>query len=118
MSKTDKHPRKKETSVQSCDRCLAKRGAGDRCTRRRREGQMFCGTHCKSTPNGVVSSADEHLEGWEKLEVSVETNRGIPYFVDRQGYVYHYGDILQRVHNPRRVGRMITRDNIQVFVEC
>ena len=117
MSLATKGTKKKSNLVKSCERCLAKRGTGDRCTRRRRPGQMFCGTHCKSTPNGVVSSADEDLEGWEKLEVYVEINRGIPYFIDSNMNVYHYGDILERAHNPRRVGKMTEIDGTTVFVE-
>ena len=111
---TNKHG-KKQSIIHSCDRCLAKRGSGDRCTRRRREGHKFCGTHCKSTPNGIVSSTAEDLEGWEKLQVYVEHSRGIPYFVDRDGWAYHYADILRRIHNPRKIGKLTDSAEGKVF---
>lgn len=104
---------RKETP--NCERCLAKRGAGDRCTRRRKPGQRFCGTHCKSTPNGVINSEEEDIAGWEKRSVCIEDINGIPYFVDSDQNVYHPGDIVYRKNNPRCIGRLAEKDGIAFF---
>ena len=38
-------------------RCCAKRANGEQCTRRKKNDQEFCGTHCKGTPYGKINSS-------------------------------------------------------------
>ena len=38
------------------DRCCAKRAAGEQCTRRRKDGSEYCGTHMKGTPHGIMDN--------------------------------------------------------------
>ena len=42
--------------VPRCDRCCAKRANNDQCTRKRRDGSLFCGTHVKGTPHGTIDN--------------------------------------------------------------
>jgi hypothetical protein len=41
------------------DRCCAKRASSEQCTRRKKEGCEYCGTHMKGTPHGIVESQEE-----------------------------------------------------------
>ena len=43
-------------NVSLSDRCCACRANGEQCSRRKREGYDFCGTHIKGTPHGVVEN--------------------------------------------------------------
>ena len=50
------------------DRCTAKRANGELCSRKKRKNNMFCGTHSKGTPYGVVDNQtfDNTIENNEK----------------------------------------------------
>ena len=37
------------------ERCCALRANGEQCTRRRKDESIFCGTHIKGTPHGVIT---------------------------------------------------------------
>ena len=43
-----------KNSVPYCDRCFAKRASGEQCTRRKKDGFEYCGTHMKGTPHGTI----------------------------------------------------------------
>ena len=45
-----------KNSIPCLNRCSAKRADGDQCTRRRKDGCDFCGTHAKGTPHGLISN--------------------------------------------------------------
>ena len=67
LSNDDFMKRKRvKNTVPYFERCKAKRASGEQCTRRRKtdEGDscMFCGTHIKGTPHGVVTSSEENVE--------------------------------------------------------
>lgn len=54
-----KRPRKK---VESKERCRAKTSKGDRCTRKRKELLVFCGSHESSRPYGEVAESDDETD--------------------------------------------------------
>ena len=91
-------------SVKSCDRCMAKRADGQRCSRRHKPNQKFCGTHCKGTPNGIYCQNDEQAVVWNKEHLSVIEVRGIPYFINAQGKVYLHRDVLAGIKGPKVIG--------------
>ena len=39
-----------KNTVPIYERCCAKRANGEQCTRRRKDSEMYCGTHIKGTP--------------------------------------------------------------------
>ena len=56
LDKEDFMKRKRIVSqVPICDRCTAKKANYEQCTRKKKEGCSFCGTHEKCQPHGIVS---------------------------------------------------------------
>jgi hypothetical protein len=56
FNKDDFQKRKRvKNFVPVYDRCCAKRASNEQCTRRKKDGSEFCGTHVKGTPHGIVS---------------------------------------------------------------
>lgn len=53
-----KKPRK---TVESKERCRARTSKGDRCTRKRKDMLLFCGSHETSLPYGQVDSDEESM---------------------------------------------------------
>ena len=47
-----------KNSVPIYERCNAKRANGEQCTRRRKDGEKFCGTHSKGTPHGFIDDTN------------------------------------------------------------
>lgn len=60
FSKEDIEKRKRAKNiVPLCDRCIAKRAANVQCTRKKKQGQEYCGTHMKGTPHGLTTDESE-----------------------------------------------------------
>ena len=87
------------------DRCTAKRADGSQCTRRKKSGKHFCGTHIKGTPHGEIATADETLPTTKKIDVWTEDIKGIHSFIDSDGNVYCTSDVMQNKENPAVIGR-------------
>jgi len=92
-----KKPRAKHV-ICSQDRCLGKRADGKQCSRKRRGGENFCGTHIKGCPHGVYSKQND-LSSRKVNVVAVEIN-GIFYFKDDQGNIYNTDEIMANKPNP------------------
>jgi len=89
------------------DRCGALKAGGERCTRRRQETTLFCGTHVKGQPHGCVSTTGDAPA--VRVTVSSEDVRGILHWFDDAGNVYSQEDVYANIPNPRIVARY-TRD--------
>mgnify|MGYP006117614285 CR=1 FL=1 len=101
LTKEDFQKRKRiKNVVPHCDRCLAKRPNGEQCTRRKSSTCMFCGTHAKGTPHGVLSGETEFQKTTKKIEVWVEEIKGIHYYIDSSGNVYKHDDVLNNKPDP------------------
>ena len=91
------------------EKCIAKRGDGEQCSRRKKKDSDFCGTHSKACPHGVVEVEPEaNGDGNEstsvikkQIEVWLEDINGIMYWINDTGRVYHPDDIRNNVENPR-----------------
>ena len=90
-----------KNSVPLFDRCVAKRANGEQCTRRKKEGEGYCGTHIKGRPHGSVNETVENMVTNKKVEVWVQEIKGIVYYVDAEKNVYDPEDILVNKINPR-----------------
>lgn len=88
------------------DRCLAKRANGEQCTRRKKEGEGYCGTHTKGRPHGSVNETPENMVTNKKVEVWIQEIKGIVYYVDADKNVYDPEDILLNKVNPRVIMKM------------
>ena len=73
---------------------------GEQCTRRKKEGCKYCGTHMKGLPHGVMNQPTSTVK--EKL-IWTEEYRGIIYYVDDE-HVYNTEDIKSNKVNPEIIG--------------
>ena len=115
LEKDDMCKRKRvKNAIPVANRCSAKRATGEQCTRRRKDGCEFCGTHSKGTPNGQFqsgttesSSENGHSSSSQtkKIEVYAEDINGIVYYLDKFNNVYSTEDVIKGVENPKIVGK-------------
>jgi hypothetical protein len=106
LTKTDFIKRKRsKNSVPVEYRCEARcaKGSGhegEQCTRRKKNGCVYCGTHMKGIPNGIM---EHQLPEIKKKTIWVEEYRGIMYYIDEEN-VYNTEDIKQNKVNPEIIG--------------
>ena len=106
VGKDDFMKRKRVKSVVPIyDRCCAKRASGEQCTRRKKEGESYCGTHIKGTPHSVM---EENLNEPStpknvKVDIWAQDIKGIIYYIDKAGNVYDTEDIMKIDKYPKRV---------------
>ena len=106
LMKDDLVKRKRiKNSIPQMNRCSAKRASGEQCTRRRKEGCEFCGTHAKGTPHGLAQTCDNGGVSTQKLEVVAQEVCGIVYYIDSFHNVYNTEDIMEGKQNPRIVAK-------------
>jgi hypothetical protein len=86
------------------ERCCAKRATGEQCTRRKKDDCLYCGTHSKGTPHGIIS---DKMSGQvlTKIEVCAVDIKGIVYYVDNNYNVYDPEDIVTNRNNPRVIAK-------------
>lgn len=80
-------------SVEESDRCTGELGNGERCTRRKKPGSMFCGTHGKQK---VVE---------KKRKLKIEEIDGIAYYTC-DDVVYKPEDVLSG-KEPAVIGKIV-----------
>ena len=91
------------------EKCIAKAANGEQCSRRKKQGCDFCGTHSKACPHGVITMPAKNSETNEngeevvkkQIEVWLEDINGIMYWINDSGTVYHPDDINKNIENPR-----------------
>lgn len=104
IQKEDLSKRKRvKNSIPLENRCSALRADDVRCTRKRKDGEHFCGTHLKGTPNSILN--DDTRSVFKKLEVIVLEIDGILYYVDSFMNVYKPEDIMTEKQNPGIIGK-------------
>ena len=63
FTKEDVEKRKRAKNiVPLCERCIAKRATNVQCTRKKKDGYDYCGTHLKGTPHGLVTDNETDNE--------------------------------------------------------
>jgi hypothetical protein len=87
------------------DRCCAKRATHEQCTRRKKEGYEYCGTHIKGTPHGIVEQDAQEYKTTEKIEVWAQDISGIIYYIDNRNNVYQTEDIVINKTNPKIIAK-------------
>ena len=85
--------------VPDYDRCCALRANQDRCSRKRKGSDLYCGTHLKGIPHGSIETKNVNKK--KSIELWVEEIQGIVYYIDALNNVYSHEDIIQSVENPR-----------------
>jgi hypothetical protein len=89
------------------DRCCAKRATNEQCTRRKKEGSEYCGTHLKGTPHGIMDNQNEEKINIQKIEVWAQDIQGIIYYIDNFNNVYQAEDIVVNKVNPKIIAKYI-----------
>ena len=97
------------------DRCCAKRACNEQCTRRKKEGFEYCGTHIKGTPHGIVDAQNETKNTTQKVEVYAQDIQGIVYYIDKNNNVYQTEDIISNKINPKIIAKYLkTGENYSI----
>lgn len=106
LCKEDFMKRKRiKNAVHLSDRCGAKRASCEQCTRRKKEGYEYCGTHLKGTPHGICEAGDNDKPLGQKIEVWVQDIQGIVYYIDKNFNVYQTEDIFTNKINPKIIAK-------------
>jgi len=104
--KDDLSKRKRiKNTIPSLNRCNARRANNEQCTRRRKEGSEYCGTHAKGTPNGFLNTAECGNCPNRKIDVVAEEINGIVYYIDSFMNIYKTEDIMSGKENPQIIGK-------------
>lgn len=116
LKSTDFEKRKRsKNNVPVCEQCFAKKADSSRCTRRKRDGSHFCGTHIKGTPHGVIDETQvESVQStsgvyatkqdkFKSVEIWLEDINGIMHYIDNNYNVYDNEEILKGIENPKVV---------------
>jgi hypothetical protein len=108
FNKEDFQKRKRvKNFVPVFDRCCAKRASDEQCTRRKKDGCEFCGTHLKGTPHGVVDESNEPKNNTQKVDVWAQDIQGIVYYIDKNMNVYQAEDIISNKVNPKIIAKNV-----------
>ena len=108
FNKEDFQKRKRvKNFVPIFDRCCAKRANCEQCTRRRKDGSEYCGTHLKGTPHGIVDAQTEPKNTTQKVEVYAQDIQGIIYYIDKNNNVYQAEDIISNKVNPKIIAKYV-----------
>ena len=106
FTKDDLIKRKRvKNMVPGLDRCCAKRANNEQCTRRKKDGNEYCGTHIKGIPHGIVTLNQELKQNTKQIEVYAQDISGIIYYIDKMGNVYSPEDVIVDKVNPRIIAR-------------
>ena len=108
FNKEDFQKRKRvKNFVPIFDRCCAKRASNEQCTRRKKEGSEYCGTHMKGTPHGIMDTQNETKINTQKVEVWAQDIQGIVYYIDKGNNVYQAEDIVSNKVNPKIIAKYV-----------
>jgi hypothetical protein len=99
------------------DRCCAKRATDEQCTRRKKEGFEYCGTHIKGVPHGIVEKDTQEQTITEKVEVWAQDISGIIYYIDNRNNVYQTEDIVANKTNPKVIAKYLKTGEVYTIPE-
>ena len=110
LAKDDFIKRKRiKNAIPVTNRCNALRANNEQCTRRRKIGCEYCGTHSKGTPHGAVhvDGETEKTESTKSVDVFAKEIMGIVYYIDHNKNVYNTEDIMNSVENPKIIAKYV-----------
>lgn len=110
LTKEDFMKRKRvKNTVPIQERCLAKRANGEQCTRKKKEGCDYCGTHTKGVPCSIMDNDEENSDksklNQQSVNIWVQNIKGIEYFIDGSQNVYKHEDVINNSTNPRIIAK-------------
>lgn len=98
------------------DRCCAKRATNEQCSRRKKDGSEYCGTHMKGTPHGIIDNTNEPKINTQKIDVWAQEIKGIVYYIDSFNNVYQAEDIVSNKMNPKIIAKYVKNDEIYTLL--
>jgi len=105
LEPTDFNKRKRlKNSIPITNRCSACKANGLQCTRRRKDGSEFCGTHSKGVPHGMVRDTDSNVNQSHNVDIYGEEINGIIYYLDKYNNIYKMEDIMSEKSDPMIIG--------------
>lgn len=111
LTKEDFMKRKRvKNIVPAQHRCHAKRANGEQCTRKKKAGCDYCGTHTKGVPNSIMDDAANGSSSaikvsQQNVNVWVQNIKGIEYFIDSKNNVYKHEDVIENSVNPQIIAK-------------
>jgi hypothetical protein len=118
LTKEDFMKRKRvKNMVPIQQRCLAKRANGEQCTRKKKEGCDYCGTHTKGVPCSIMDDekgGDKPKLNQQSVNIWVQNIKGIEYFIDGSQNVYKHEDVINNSTNPRIIAKY-SKSEVGVF---
>ena len=118
FDKEDFQKRKRvKNFVPHFDRCCAKRANCEQCTRRKKDGQEYCGTQVKGTPHGIVDANNEVKTNMQKVEVWAQDIQGIVYYIDNANNVYQAEEIMLNKVNPKIIAKYVKTGEVYSIPE-
>jgi hypothetical protein len=99
------------------DRCCAKRANNEQCTRRKKDGIEYCGTHMKGTPHGIIDNQNDSKPNTQKIEVWAQDIQGIVYYIDKSYNVYQAEDIIINKLNPKIIAKYVKNGDVYSIPE-
>ena len=102
-----------KNAIPVTNRCNALRANNEQCTRRRKDGCEYCGTHSKGTPHGAVHADGEQdiTDTTKTLDVFAKEIMGIVYYIDHNKNVYNTEDIMNEINNPKVIAKYQLHNN-------
>jgi len=115
LTKEDFMKRKRvKNMVPIQQRCLAKRANGEQCTRKKKEGCDYCGTHTKGVPCSIMDDekdGDKPKLNQQNVNIWVQNIKGIEYFIDGSQNVYKHEDVINNSTNPRIIAKYLKSES-------
>lgn len=96
--------------IPNYERCCALRSNKERCTRKKKKNETFCGTHLKGTPNGTIHE-DIDEKPIKKVEIWLQEINGVHQYISHEGNVYSTEDINQKINPPRIISTWVKDKN-------
>lgn len=93
------------------ERCCARRANNEQCTRRKKDGFDYCGTHLKGTPNGMMNNENKNQVSARRVEIWGQDIMGITYYIDDSSNVYETEDVVMNRNNPKIIAKYIKDDD-------
>ena len=123
LSKEDFMKRKRVKNIVPAQyRCHAKRANGEQCTRKKKVGCDYCGTHTKGVPNSIMDDAANGSSSaikvsQQNVNVWVQNIKGIEYFIDAKNNVYKHEDVIENSANPQIIAKCSKHDSGMYSIE-
>ena len=84
------------------DRCMALRACNEQCTRRKKQGYEYCGTHIKGNIHGSIVNKEPIKK---TTMVWAEDICGIIYYIDDKNNVYNTEEIITNKPSPSIIAK-------------